>query len=86
MSKEETLGLIKDIRNTFDTLGVECGMASRLSMDAWARLLESDDTFQATCLANSMLHKIKALEGLLYSIKTHSIKIKQLNLPLGANE
>lgn len=71
---------IKEIRNVFDTIAVECGMASRLSMDAWAKLLESGDVFPATCFASNILHKVnhkvKVLDGLLYSIKKNAIDIK----------
>ena len=73
---QKILKTIKEIRNVFDSIAIECNMASRLSMDAWARLLESSDTFPATCFASNILHKVKALDGLLYSIKKNAIDIK----------
>lgn len=75
MQMDEDLASIKFIRNIFDTIGVECGIASRLSMDTWGNVLESGENLRCIGYANTVIQKAKSLEGLLNSIKVHAERI-----------
>ena len=70
------LAEIKFIRNMFDTLSMECGMASRLASDVWAEILQDGDKVQGMGFAMNMLNKIDALRSHLYSIQVKAEKIK----------
>lgn len=70
------LSEIKFIRNVFDTISMECGMASRLASDVWAEILQDGDRVQGVGFAMNMLNKIEALKGHLYSIQLKAEKIK----------
>ena len=43
MRNQEMLAEIKFIRNVFDSISLECGMASRLASDVWAEVLQDGD-------------------------------------------
>lgn len=76
MRNPEMLSEIKFIRNLFDTLAMECGMASRLASDVWAEILQDGDRIQGMGFAMNMLNKIDALRSHLYSIQLKAEKIK----------
>jgi len=76
MLNKEMLAEIKFIRNVFDTLSLECGMASRLASDVWAEILQDGDRVQGMGFALNMLNKIDALKDHLYSIQLKAEKIK----------
>lgn len=67
-NSEQVLAALKSIRNTFDTIGVECGFFSRNAIDVWVEFRENKDDFVASCFAKDMKHKINSLRSLLYSI------------------
>ena len=75
MRNQEMLSEIKFIRNVFDTLSLECGMASRLAGDVWAEALQDGDRVQGMGFAMNMLNKIDALRGHLYSIQLKAEKV-----------
>ena len=76
MTNEEILLVIKEIRNVFDTLGVECDLASRFSMDTWAAVLQGEDgKLHCINFHKNILHRVSALRSLLYSIE---VKAKQI--------
>ena len=75
MRNQEMLSEIKFIRNVFDSISLECGMASRLASDVWAEVLQDGDRVQGMGFAMNMLHKADALESLLHSIKVKAKKI-----------
>ena len=75
MRNPEMLAEIKFIRNMFDTLSMECGMASRLASDVWAEVLQDGDRVQGMGFAMNMLNKIDALRGHLYSIQLKAEKV-----------
>jgi hypothetical protein len=70
------LSEIKFIRNMFDSISLECGMASRLASDVWAEVLQDGDRVQGMGFAMNMLNKIDALRSHLYSIQLKAEKIK----------
>ncbi len=72
---DEDLANIKFIRNIFDTIGVDCGIASRFSMDTWGNVLESGENSRCVGYANTIIQKARSLEGLLNSIKVHTGRI-----------
>ena len=76
MHNKEMLAEIKFIRNVFDSISLECGMASRLASDVWAEVLQDGDRVQGMGFAMNMLNKIDALRGHLYSIQLKAEKIK----------
>ena len=76
MCNSEMLSEIKFIRNVFDTISMECGMASRLASDVWAEILQDGDIVQGVGFAMNMLNKVDALRGHLYSIQLKAEKIK----------
>ena len=76
MRNQEMLSEIKFIRNVFDTISLECGMASRLASDVWAEVLQDGDRVQGMGFAMNMLNKIDALRSHLYSIQVKAEKIK----------
>ena len=76
MRNSEMLAEIKFIRNMFNTLSMECGMASRLASDVWAEVLQDGDRVQGMGFAMNMLNKIDALRSHLYSIQLKAEKIK----------
>ena len=69
MRNQEMLAEIKLIRNVFDTISLETGMASRLASDVWGEVLQDGDRVQGMGFAMNMLNKVDALRGLLYSIE-----------------
>ena len=75
MRNQEMLSIIKEIRNVFDTLSLECGMASRLAGDVWAEVLQDGDRVQGMGFAMNMLNKIDALRSHLYSIQLKAEKV-----------
>ena len=75
MTNEEILLAIKDIRNVFDTLGVECGLASRFSMDIWAQILQGGGNLELVNFVQTIQHKVSALKTLL-----NSIEVKRRNI------
>ena len=75
MRNQEMLSEIKFIRNVFDTLSLECGMASRLAGDVWAEVLQDGDRVQGMGFAMNMLNKIDALRSHLYSIELKAEKV-----------
>lgn len=75
MRNTEMLSEIKFIRNTFDTISLECGMASRLASDVWAEVLQDGDRVQGMGFAMNMLNKIDALRSHLYSIQLKAEKV-----------
>ena len=75
MRNQEMLSIIKEIRNVFDTLSLECGMASRLAGDVWAEVLQDGDRAQGMGFAMNMLNKIDALRSHLYSIQLKAEKV-----------
>lgn len=76
MRNKEMLSEIKFIRNVFDTISLECGMASRLASDVWAEVIQDGDRVQGMGFAMNMLNKIDALRSHLYSIQLKAEKIK----------
>jgi len=75
MRNPEMLSEIKFIRNVFDSISLECGMASRLASDVWAEVLQDGDIVQGMGFAMNMLNKIDALRGHLYSIQLKAEKV-----------
>ncbi len=75
MQNEGQLNSLKFIRNVFDTIGVECGIASRAAIDMWAQVLENKEDAHPIGYAKNALHKLDALNSLLYSIKVQAEKI-----------
>jgi len=76
MRNKEMLAEIKFIRNMFDSISLECGMASRLASDVWAEIIQDGDRVQGMGFAMNMLNKIDALRSHLYSIQLKAEKIK----------
>ena len=75
MRNKEMLSEIKFIRNVFDSISLECGMASRLASDVWAEVLQDGDRVQGMGFAMNMLNKIDALRSHLYSIQLKAEKV-----------
>ena len=75
MNYEDKLNSLRFIRNTFDTIGVECAIASKTAIDTWAIILESKDDVYSISYTKNVLHKLKALDSLLYSINVQAEKI-----------
>ena len=75
MRNQEMLAEIKLIRNVFDTISLECGMASRLASDVWGEVIQDSDRVQGMGFAMNMLNKIDALRGHLYSIQLKAEKV-----------
>jgi len=75
MRNPEMLSEIKFIRNVFDSISLECGMASRLASDVWAEVLQDGDIVQGMGFAMNMLNKIDALRGHLYSIQLKAERV-----------
>ena len=75
MRNPEMLSEIKFIRNVFDSISLECGMASRLASDVWAEVLQDGDIVQGMGFAMNMLNKIVALRGHLYSIQLKAERV-----------
>jgi hypothetical protein len=75
MRNQEMLSEIKFIRNVFDTISLEAGMASRLASDVWAEVLQDGDRVQGMGFGMNMLNKIDALRGHLYSIQLKAEKV-----------
>ena len=75
MRNQEMLSEIKFIRNVFDSISLECGMASRLASDVWAEVLQDGDRVQGMGFAMNMLNKIDALRSHLYSIQLKAEKV-----------
>ena len=75
MRNTEMLSEIKFIRNVFDSISLECGMASRLASDVWAEVLQDGDRVQGMGFAMNMLNKIDALRSHLYSIQLKAEKV-----------
>ena len=76
MTNKEMLSEIKEIRNEYDTLGLECGIASRFSMDTWAQMLQDGGKLERINFSKTILHKVSALRTLLYSIEVKARSIK----------
>ena len=74
-NNQELLATIKEIRNTFDTIGVEVGIASRAAIDMWANCLQDNERAHPIGYAKNVLNKLSALSSLLYSIRVHAEKI-----------
>ena len=66
MDNRELLELIKQVRNVFDTIGIESGMASRNTMDVWGEILQGEKSFVS--FAHNIKNKTNVLRSLLYSI------------------
>ena len=75
MRNKEMLSEIKFIRNVFDTISLEAGMASRLASDVWGEILQDGDRVQGIGFAMNMLNKIDALRSHLYSIQLKAEKV-----------
>ena len=75
MRNPEMLSEIKFNRNVFDSISLECGMASRLASDVWAEVLQDGDIVQGMGFAMNMLNKIDALRGHLYSIQLKAERV-----------
>jgi len=75
MRNPEMLSEIKFMRNVFDGISLECGMASRLASDVWAEVLQDGDIVQGMGFAMNMLNKIDALRGHLYSIQLKAERV-----------
>ena len=75
MRNKEMLSEIKFIRNVFDSISLECGMASRLASDVWGEILQDGDRVQGMGFAMNMLNKIDALRSHLYSIQLKAEKV-----------
>ena len=72
---QEILSEIKFIRNVFDTISLEAGMASRLASDVWAEVIQDGDRVQGMGFAMNMLNKVDALRSHLYSIQVKAEKV-----------
>jgi hypothetical protein len=68
MNHEQVLASLKFVRNTFDTIGIECGMKSRKTIDMWAEILSSGDESEAVPFSYFIQNATTVLRGLLYSI------------------
>ena len=75
MRNQEMLNAIKEVRNVFDTISLEAGMASRLASDVWAEVIQDGDRVQGMGFAMNMLNKIDALRSHLYSIQLKAEKV-----------
>ena len=75
MRNKEMLSIIKEIRNVFDTISLEAGMASRLASDVWAEVIQDGDRVQGMGFAMNMINKVHALKGLLNSIELKANKV-----------
>lgn len=68
MDNQEFLAIIKQVRNIFDTIGVESEMASRNIMDMWAEILLSGNKAMVVSFAYNIQNRVYTLKSLLYSI------------------
>jgi len=68
MNHEQVLVSLKFIRNTFDTIGVECGVSSRYTIDKWAEVLLTGDESEVIPFAHCIQDTTNAIQSLLYSI------------------